>query len=135
MAVPPVIFLRYYYFYEEYSLLHVPVRYASLVVWGFITQGPHSLSISLDGTGWTLLLILSLGPTLFGYLLFTVSLQYLSASVASIFHTLEPVMTTLLALLILGRVMNVLQWLGLGLIVVSVIAMQVASFTQGRKRQ
>jgi drug/metabolite transporter, DME family len=120
----PIVILFYTYLFGTLAL----------VVWGFITQGTHGLIISLDGVGWTLLLILSLGPTLFGYLLFTVSLQYLSASVASIFHTLEPVMTALLALLFLGRVMTVLQWLGLGLIVVSVIAMQVASFTQSRKR-
>ncbi len=107
----------------------------TLVAWGVITQGAHALIISLDGVGWALLLILSLGPTLFGYLLFTVSLQYLSAAVASIFHTLEPVMTALLALLFLGRMMTVLQWLGLGLIVVSVIAMQVATLTPSSKRQ
>lgn len=33
----------------------------------------------LDASGWALLVILSLGPTLFSYLLFTVSLRYLSA--------------------------------------------------------
>ncbi len=120
----PIVMLFYSYLFGTLALL----------VWGFITQGTHGLMISLDGVGWALLVILSLGPTLFGYLLFTVSLQYLSASVASIFHTLEPVMTALLALLFLGRVMTVLQWLGLGLIVSSVVAMQVATFTQSRKR-
>jgi drug/metabolite transporter (DMT)-like permease len=92
------------------------------------------LLVSLDGSGWALLLVLSPGPTPFGYLLFTVSLQYLSAAIASIFHTLEPVMTALLALIFLCRMMNVLQWIGLGLIVASVISMQMATLVQSRKR-
>ena len=83
------------------------------MAWGILTQGEHALLVSLDGSGWGLLLILSLGPTLFGYLLFTISLQYLSAPIASIFHTLEPVMTALLAFIFLSRTMTVLQWIGL----------------------
>jgi len=107
----------------------------ALIAWGLISQGTHGLLISLDGSGWALLLILSLGPTLFGYLLFTMSLQYLSAPIASIFHTLEPVMTALLAFLVLGRILTALQWLGLGLIVISVMIMQAATLLHSRKRQ
>lgn len=98
-----------------------------LVLWGFITEGLRSLTITLDASGWALLVILSLGPTLFGYLLFTVSLRYLSAPIASIFHTLEPVMTAVLAFFLLGRILTFLQCLGLGLIVVSVIVMQLSA--------
>ena len=50
----------------------------ALIAWGIITQGEHALLVSLDGSGWGLLLVLSLGPTLFGYLLFTISLRRLS---------------------------------------------------------
>jgi drug/metabolite transporter (DMT)-like permease len=120
----PIVILFYTYLFGTLALL----------AWGIITQGEHALLVSLDGSGWALLLILSLGPTLFGYLLFTVSLQYLSAAVASIFHTLEPVMTALLALFFLGRMMTALQWVGLGLIVASVISMQMATLVQSRKR-
>lgn len=120
----PIVILFYTYLFGTLVLM----------AWGFVTQGDHALLISLDGSGWALLLILSLGPTLFGYLLFTVSLQYLSAAIASIFHTLEPVMTALLALFFLNRTMTVLQWVGLGLIVASVISMQLAALVQSRKR-
>jgi drug/metabolite transporter (DMT)-like permease len=120
----PIVILFYTYLFGTLAL----------IIWGFVTQGEHVLLVSLDGSGWGLLLILSLGPTLFGYLLFTVSLQYLSAAIASIFHTLEPVSTALLALFFLGRTMTVLQWIGLGLIVASVITMQMASIVQNRKR-
>ncbi|HYX48842.1 MAG TPA: DMT family transporter, partial [Ktedonobacteraceae bacterium] len=121
----PIVILFYTYLFGTLAL----------IAWGIITQGEHALLVSLDGSGWALLLILSLGPTLFGYLLFTVSLQYLSAAIASIFHTLEPVMTALLALIFLGRMMTLLQWIGLGLIVASVISMQMVGMVQGRKRE
>ena len=105
----------------------------ALVLWGFIRQGMGSLVITLDASGWALLIIFSLGPTLFGYLLFTVSLRYLSAPIASLFHTLEPVMTALLAFFLLGRILTALQWLGLGLIVASVMVMQLSTLLNGRK--
>jgi drug/metabolite transporter, DME family len=120
----PIVILFYTYLFGTLALM----------AWGIITQGEHALLVSLDGSGWGLLLVLSLGPTLFGYLLFTISLQHLSAPIASIFHTLEPVMTALLALIFLNRTMTVLQWIGLGLIVASVISMQIVSLVQNRKR-
>jgi DME family drug/metabolite transporter len=121
--VSPIVILFYTYLFGTLAL----------VLWGFITQGLHSLTITLDASGWALLVILSLGPTLFGYLLFTVSLRYLSAPIASLFHTLEPVMTALLAFLLLGRILTVLQWVGLGLIVLSVMVMQISTLLYGRK--
>ncbi len=121
--VSPIVILFYTYLFGTLAL----------VLWGFITQGMRSLMISLDAGGWALLVILSLGPTLFGYLLFTVSLRYLSAPIASLFHTLEPVMTALLAFFLLGRILTALQWLGLGLIVVSVTMMQLSTLLHGKK--
>ena len=97
----------------------------SLLVWSLLTERVGLLLLPFDWSAWALLLALSLGPTLFGYILFNISLRYLSAAIASIFHTLEPVITALLALLFLGQMMNIVQWLGLSLIIGSVIAMQV----------
>jgi drug/metabolite transporter, DME family len=121
--VSPIVILFYTYLFGTLAL----------VLWGLMTQGIHGLVISLDATGWALLVILSLGPTLFGYLLFTVSLRYLSAPIASLFHTLEPVMTALLAFFLLGRILTALQWLGLGLIVVSVMVIQLSALLHSRK--
>src|SRR5437764_9583751 len=121
--VSPIVILLYTYLFGTLAL----------VLWGFITQGMRSLAITLDAGGWALLVILSLGPTLFGYLLFTVSSRYLSAPIASIFHTLEPVMTALLAFFLLGRILTALQWLGLALIVLSVTAMQLSALLHSRK--
>ena len=121
--ISPIVIVFYTYLFGTLAL----------ILWGFITQGMHSLAITLDATGWALLVILALGPTLFGYLLFTVSLRYLAAPIASIFHTLEPVMTALLAFFLLGRILTSVQWLGLGLIVVSVMVMQLSALLHSRK--
>src|SRR5713101_2365091 len=48
-------------------------------------------------------------------------------------HTLEPVMTALLAFFLLDRILTALQWLGLGLIVVSVTVMQLSALLHSRK--
>ncbi len=56
-----------------------------------------------------------------------------NGSIASIFHTLEPVLTALLAFFLLGRILTALQWLGLGLIVVSVTVMQLSALLHSRK--
>ena len=42
-------------------------------------------------------------------------------------------MTALLAFFLLGRILTVLQWLGLGLIVVSVTVMQLSALLHSRK--
>ena len=62
------------------------------------------------------------------------SVYSISGPIASIFHTLESVMTALLAFIFLSRTMTVLQWIGLGLIMASVVSMQMVSLVQNRKR-
>ncbi len=99
-----------------------------LVLFGLATEGGRLFLLPLDGVGWLLLATLSLGPTLAGYAFFNLSLQYLPAGVVSLLNTLEPPITALIALLLLGRVMNGWQWLGTGLIIGGVLIMQTATF-------
>lgn len=75
--------------------------------------------------GWLILFILSVGPSVGGYGLYTVSLTYLPASVANILATLEPAMTAGLAYLILGERFTPPQWLGSILIVLGVIVLRM----------
>ncbi len=95
-----------------------------LLAFGLLTQGPALLTPRLDLWGWLLLVGLSLGPTLAGYALFTASLAHLSSTVASLLTTLEPPITAVLALVLLGRVMSPSQWLGTALIVTGVLLIQ-----------
>lgn len=75
-------------------------------------------------SGWLLLTTLALVPTIGGYGLYTVSLAYLPAAVANMIVTLEPVMTGIMAYLILGERMTSIQLLGGGLILTGVFLLQ-----------
>jgi drug/metabolite transporter (DMT)-like permease len=71
--------------------------------------------------GWSILFLLAAGPTLVGFGLYNMSLIYLPSSVANIILTLEPVFTIILAYLLFGEILSVLQIVGGVLIVSGVI--------------
>jgi DME family drug/metabolite transporter len=75
--------------------------------------------------GWLVLILLAVGPTVGGYGLYTVSLNYLPASVANIIATLEPVFTAALAFVLLDERFTAPQWLGSLLIVSGVIVLRI----------
>jgi drug/metabolite transporter (DMT)-like permease len=70
--------------------------------------------------GWGTLILLSLGPTIGGYGLYTASLSYLPAVTANLVVTLEPALTAAQSYLFLGERLTILQLLGSGLIISSV---------------
>jgi ADP-ribose pyrophosphatase YjhB (NUDIX family)/multidrug transporter EmrE-like cation transporter len=75
--------------------------------------------------GWLVLILLAVGPTVGGFGLYTVSLNYLPASVANIIATLEPAMTSVLAFILLGERFTTPQWIGSFLIVAGVIVLRL----------
>jgi len=74
--------------------------------------------------GWLVLFTLSIGPTVGGYGLYTLSLNYLPASVANIIATLEPAMTAALAYFLLAERFTPPQWMGGVLIISGVIVLR-----------
>jgi len=68
--------------------------------------------------GWGALVLLAAGPTIGGYGLYTVSLTMLPAVTANLIVTLEPAMTAILAFLLLGERLTVLQLAG-GLVILT----------------
>jgi len=78
-----------------------------------------------SATGWGILALLGLGPTIGGYGLYTLSLSYLPMSVASLIATLEPAFTAMLAYAFLAERMTVSQIGGSLLILVSVIVLRL----------
>lgn len=76
-------------------------------------------------SGWGILILLALGPTIAGYGLYTNSLNYLPTNVANLIATLEPVQTTILAVILLGETMGLLQVWGSILILASVVALRI----------
>lgn len=87
----------------------------------------------LDGQamGWLVLFLLAAGPTLAGYGLYNVSLDYLPSSIANLILTSELVFTTLIAYLVLGERLTPVQIAGSLLIVVSVVLIRIRE--QGHK--
>lgn len=74
--------------------------------------------------GWSVLLLLGLGPTIGGFGLYLVSLGYLPATVANLIGALEPAFTTIWAYLLFREQMTVVQVVGSLLVFASVILLR-----------
>jgi drug/metabolite transporter (DMT)-like permease len=74
----------------------------------------------LNVTGWLVLIILSFIPTLLGFGLYNMSMNYLPASITNLLATLEPAMTAIEAYIFLDERMTVIQIIG-GLIILSAV--------------
>ena len=95
---------------------------------GWLPEGVGSTNLFWLGgawLGWLILITLAVGPTVGGFGLYTVSLGYLPASVANVIATLEPVMTAILAFILLGERFTPPQWAGSLLIIAGVIVLRV----------
>ena len=73
---------------------------------------------------WIILIFLAIGPTLAGFSLYTYSLSYLPASVANLIATLEPVITVILAYILLDERLTAPQWIGAILIMLGVVLLR-----------
>ncbi len=80
------------------------------------------LSPNLPATGWLVLVVLALVPTLFGFWFYNMSMNYLPASTANLLATLEPPMTALEAYVLLDERMTIIQIAG-GLAILAAVAM------------
>jgi len=91
----------------------------------FLTQNGTTLfTLGRAFDGWAILFVLAVIPTLGGFGLYTASLGYLPASTANLIATLEPALTTLLAFLLLGESLNVVQIAGSLLILGGVVSLR-----------
>jgi drug/metabolite transporter (DMT)-like permease len=75
---------------------------------------------NLPVTGWLVLIVLSFIPTLLGFGLYNMSMNYLPASITNLLATLEPAMTAVEAYIFLDERMTFLQIIG-GLIILSAV--------------
>lgn len=90
-----------------------------------LTQTPQTaFSMGPAWAGWAVLALLAIGPTLAGFGLYTVSLRHLPAGIANVIASLEPALTAILAILLLGEWLELAQWLGVGLILGAVVLAQ-----------
>jgi drug/metabolite transporter (DMT)-like permease len=87
-----------------------------------VVDGPATLfQIGSGFMPWLLLLGLSLGPTLGGYALFTISLRHLPGRIASLIVVIEAPIATLAAVLLLGERIVPIQILGMVLILFAAV--------------
>lgn len=92
--------------------------------------GPAQL-VSL-GNGWTPILVLiglSLGPTLFGYALFTFSLRHLPGRIISVVMVIEAPIATLFAVLLLGERLDSIQIAGIAAILCAAVLASLTAQT------
>ena len=75
-------------------------------------------------SGWSILFLLGVGPTIGGFGLYLVSLGYLPATVANLIGALEPAFTTVWAYLLFHEQMTVIQVIGSLLVFASVILLR-----------
>lgn len=93
-----------------------------LLVLTLTVEGPRSLvTVGVGPWPWLVLIFLALGPTLFGYFLFTTSLRYIPGRIASLLVVIEAPVTTLIAVAFLGERLDGLQIVGMALILLAAV--------------
>ncbi len=98
-----------------------------------LAQPPRAFfSLGQAWDGWLTLAILALVPTVAGFGLYTLSLRYLPAGVAGLIASLEPVLTAIMAIFLLGEWLDGWQWLGAGLILAAVVLAQTEAEQRSR---
>jgi len=85
----------------------------------------YGLSLPANLQIWLMLLALAVFSTAMPILLINVGIQLIGAPQASIISSAEPLMTMLLAMLLLGEILLPVQWLGGILIVAGVILLEI----------
>jgi drug/metabolite transporter (DMT)-like permease len=91
-----------------------------------------SLVIGTASAPWLITLAIALGPTLGGYAIFTLALRYVSGKVASLIVVLEVPISALLALWLLGEQLAWPQFVGMGLILLSIVIPRFMTRTGAR---
>jgi DME family drug/metabolite transporter len=76
-------------------------------------------------SGWGILFLLGIGPTIGGYGLYLLSLGYLPATVASLIGALEPAFTAAWAYLIFQEQLGAIQLIGSLLVIASVVLLRL----------
>jgi len=99
----------------------------NLAMNGAAGQAPlaNFLWLGRSVTGWSVLLLLGVGPTIGGFGLYLVSLGYLPATVTNLIGTLEPAFTAIWAFLLFHEQLTVTQLTGALLVIASVVLLRL----------
>jgi len=94
-------------------------------LWPAFKPTVNLLWLGTSFSGWAVLVILAIIPTVGGYGFYTLSLTYLPVSIANLIALLEPGMTATLAFFILGEVLTLPQIFGSVLVVAGVVILRL----------
>ncbi|MEC4984131.1 MAG: EamA family transporter [Oscillatoria sp. PMC 1068.18] len=99
----------------------------SLFIFPFLPL-PASWDVSVDPLMWSNLIVSGIilgGLTLLSYLLNNIAISLIGAARASIFGATGPVLTTILAWLIIGRSLIGIQWVGMFIVTLGVLGLSL----------
>lgn len=93
-------------------------------------------NLFLDAKHISVALYLAIAPMFFGYLLFGQALRVIEASKATLITLLEPIVATILAIIIIGETFSSIGWLGMSLMIVCLLlqVMKMPKMIRYRRR-
>lgn len=98
------------------------------------TLGSPSLLPNLEPSGWIALVLLALGPTIGGYGLYNLSMNYLPATISNLIATLEPSLTAVQSYILLGERFSLPQIVGSLLILSGVVILRLLERREERRK-
>jgi drug/metabolite transporter (DMT)-like permease len=110
---------------SRFALFAMTAAAACLVPHFLWTQDVASLR-GIAPAGWTLLLALAVLCMFFPALLQAEGVRRIGAQLGAVLSTVGPPTTVIIAWLTLGERLNLWQWLGMGLIVLGILALDLA---------
>jgi len=97
--------------YDSLTIVSYALGFGALFL--LLFSSPHTIfEKSYPATAWLWIFTLAIVPTIFGYSLYTKGLKYLEAGKAGIVATWEVVIASLLAFIVFGEKLTLLQILG-----------------------
>lgn len=119
LAIASSLFYAGYFLVTQRGRIHLStltyvwlVDVAAALVLGLICIAFHMPLLGYDTPTWRIFLATALISQICGYLLIAYALGHLPASVVSPTMVLQPVLSALLAVPLLGEILSPLQWLG-----------------------
>lgn len=100
-----------------FGLAALPLAGVLIIVGAPLLASPTSIGVAL---------YLAVGPMFVAYLFFAVGVRVLPSSTVTVVTLLEPLVATVLAVLIVGERLEVLGWIGLALILLGVTVLSSA---------
>ncbi|MEE9208062.1 MAG: EamA family transporter [Gemmatimonadota bacterium] len=117
--------------YGAVAVLTAEISGAALLLAILLPLSGSSLAPPSTPGGWIYVALLSLGAIIAANFLFFEAVRRIDAAPAAVSATIEPVVGTVLALVLFGQELSATGWLGLGIVVGSVALVYVRESRQG----